>query len=124
MQGGAGISGRYRHKRSRLIRTGEFAHMHYKGKKGFTPVSASKDPGRTMNLWQLSGLVDRLVAEKKAQLAGERVVVNLTELGFRKLLGSGSVSRPVQVKVDECSEGAAKKLKDAGGELVTATADK
>jgi len=98
--------------------------MHYKGKKGFTPVSASKDPGRTMNLWQLSGLVDRLVAEKKAQLAGDRVMVNLTELGFRKLLGSGSISRPVQVKVDECSEGAARKLKEAGGELVTATADK
>src|SRR5208337_2276883 len=67
MQGGAGISGRYRHKRSRLIRTGEFAHMHYKGKKGFTPVSASKDPGRTMDLWQLSGLVDKLVAEKNGQ---------------------------------------------------------
>lgn len=124
MQGGAGISGRYRHKRSCLIRTGEFAHMHYKGKKGFTPVSASKDPGRTLDLWQLSGLVDKLVAEKKAQLAGERVVVDLKELGFRKLLGSGSISRPVQVKVDECSEGAAKKLKEAGGELVTATADK
>ena len=84
MQGGAGISGRYRHKRSRLIRTGEFAHMHYKGKKGFTPVSASKDPGRTMDLWQLSGLVDKLVAEKKAQLTGEKVVVDLKELGFQE----------------------------------------
>jgi len=96
--------------------------MHYKGKKGFTPVSASKDPGRTIDLWQLSGLVDKLVAEKKAQLTGEKVIVDLKELGFRKLLGSGSISRPVQVKVDKCSEGAAKKLKEAGGELVTATA--
>jgi large subunit ribosomal protein L15 len=95
--------------------------MHYKGKKGFTPVSASKDQGRTLNLWQLSGLVDKLVADKKAQLTGEKVVVDLTQLGFRKLLGDGSISRPVQVRVDECSEGAAKKLKEAGGELVSTT---
>ena len=92
--------------------------MHYKGKKGFTPVSASKDPGRTLNLFQLSALVDRLVADKKAQQAGDKVVVDLKELGFRKLLGMGSISRAVQVKVEECSEGAAKKLKEAGGELV------
>jgi ribosomal protein L15 len=94
--------------------------MHYKGKKGFTPVSASRKPGRTLNLLQLSSLVDSLVAEKKAQLVGDKVVVDLKELGFSKLLGAGSISRPVQVKVDECSEGAAKKLKDAGGELLNA----
>jgi large subunit ribosomal protein L15 len=94
--------------------------MHYKGKKGFTPVAPVKDEGRTMNLIQLSVLVDRLTAEKKAQLAGEKVVIDLTELGYRKLLGAGSISRPVQVKVDKCSEAAAKKLKEAGGELVNA----
>ena len=120
MQGGSGQSGRYRHKRSRLIRTGEFANMHYKGKKGFTAVAPTKDEGRTMNLIQLSSLVDRLTSENKAQLAGDKVVVDLRELGFRKLLGAGSISRAVQVKVDECSEAAAKKLKEAGGELVNA----
>ena len=120
MQGGSGQSGRYRHKRSRLIRTGEFANMHYEGKKGFTPVAPTKDEGRTMNLIQLSSLVDRLTSENKAQLAGDKVVVDLRELGFRKLLGAGSISRAVQVKVDECSEAAAKKLKEAGGELVNA----
>jgi len=93
--------------------------MHYKGKKGFTPVSASKDLGGVLNLFQLSTLVDNLVAEKKAQLVGDKVVVDLEELGFRKLLGGGSISRAVQVKVDKCSESAEKKLKQAGGELVS-----
>jgi large subunit ribosomal protein L15 len=92
--------------------------MHYKGKKGFTPVSASKELGGVLNLFQLSSLVDRLVAEKRAQLVGDKVVVDLKELGFRKLLGGGAISRAVQVKVDECSEGAEKKLREAGGELV------
>jgi len=120
MRGGSGISGRYRHKRSLLIRTGEFANMHYKGKKGFTPVSAAKDQGRTLNLIQLSGLIDRLTAENKIQTAGDKIVVDLKELGFRKLLGAGSISRAIQVKIDRCSESAAKKLKEAGGELLTA----
>ena len=71
-----------------------------------------------MNLFQLSDLVDRLVADKKAQLVGDKVVVDLDELGFRKLLGAGAIARPVQVKVEACSESAAKKLKEAGGELV------
>jgi large subunit ribosomal protein L15 len=98
--------------------------MHYKGKKGFTPVNPVKAEGRTLNLIQLSILVDRLALEKKAQLVGDRVAVDLKELGFRKLLGTGSISRAVQVKVDECSETAAKKLKEAGGELVnSATAE-
>jgi large subunit ribosomal protein L15 len=92
--------------------------MHYKGKKGFTSVSASKELGAVLNLFQLSSLVDGLVAENRAQLVGDRVVVDLKELGFRKLLGGGAISRAVQVKVDQCSEAAEKKLKEAGGELV------
>jgi len=98
--------------------------MHYAGKKGFIPVSPKKDDGRTLNLWQLSGIVDKLVAEKNEQPAGDKVFVDLKQLGFRKLLGAGSISRAVQVKVDECSEGAAKKLKDAGGEHINTTAAK
>ena len=121
MRGGSGIAGRYRHKRSRLIRTGEYSNMHYAGKKGFTSIAEMRPRGRTLNLWQLSELVDKLVAGKKAQPAGEKVVLDLKELGFKKLLGTGSISRAVQVKVDECSESALKKIREAGGEAVLAT---
>jgi large subunit ribosomal protein L15 len=98
--------------------------MHYKGKKGFTAVAPLKSEGRTLNLIQLSSMIDRLTSEKKAQMAGDRIAVDLKELGFRKLLGAGSISRAVQVKVDECSESAAKKLKEAGGELVKTSTTK
>ena len=92
--------------------------MHYAGKKGFTPISAKKHFGRTLNLWQLAEIVDKLVAEKKAQLAGEKVLVDLKKLGYEKLLGAGAVSRAIQVNV-ECTETAAKKLKEAGGEVLS-----
>jgi large subunit ribosomal protein L15 len=121
MRGGSGDTGRYRHKKSRLIRTGEFVHMHYAGKKGFISVAQKKPAGRTLNLWQLGEMVEALVSEKKAQLVGQKVVVDLKQLGYKKLLGTGSIARAVQVKVDHCSEGALKKLKDAGGDAVLAT---
>jgi len=95
--------------------------MHYAGKKGFTSIAEMRPRGKTLNLWQLSELVDKLVAGKKAQPAGEKVVLDLKELGFKKLLGTGSISRAVQVKVDECSESALKKIREAGGEAVLAT---
>jgi large subunit ribosomal protein L15 len=121
MQGGRGRAGRYRHKRSRLIRDKEFFEMHYVGKKGFTSIAGKKRAKKALNLLQLSEMIDRLVAEKKAQLEGQRVIVDLGELGFAKLLGAGSISIAVQVKVDECSESALKKIKEAGGDAILST---
>lgn len=118
MRGGFGDSGRYRHKRSRLIREKEFVGMKYVGKKGFTSIAQKKHAGRTLNLWQLSEMVDKLVFEKRAQFENQKVVVDLGQLGFKKLLGIGPISRAVQVKIDQCSEGALKKIKEAGGDAV------
>jgi large subunit ribosomal protein L15 len=121
MRGGSGDSGRYRHKKSRLIRNKEFVNMHYVGKKGFMSVQQRQDQGEILNLTQLSALVDKLVSEKKAQMEGQKVAVDLGQLGVRKLLGMGSISRAVSVKVDQCSESAVKKLKEAGGEVLLST---
>lgn len=117
-RGGFGRAGRYRHKRSRLIRTGEFKNLHYAGKKGFVSIAQKRPSGRTLNLWQLSAMMDKLVTEKKAQLAGEKIIIDLKQIGVRKLLGTGSISRAVQVTVGECSESALKKIKDAGGDAI------
>ena len=92
--------------------------MHYAGKKGFTSLSHMRPPKRTLNLWQLSAIADKLASDKKTHPSVEKIVVDLGQLGFKKLLGTGSISRPVQVKVDECSEGALKKIRDAGGDAI------
>jgi large subunit ribosomal protein L15 len=118
MRGGFGNAGRYRHKKSRLIRNKEFVHMHYVGKKGFISVSQKQGEIKALNLRQLSAMVDRLVSQKKAKMEDQKVVVDLGEMGFEKLLGMGSISRAVRVKVDKCSASAVRKLKEAGGEAV------
>jgi large subunit ribosomal protein L15 len=121
MRGGFGDSGRYRHKKSRLIRNKEFVHMHYVGKKGFISVKQRQKQGKVLNLGQLSAIVDKVVSEKKAQMEDQKVAVDLSQLGFSKLLGAGSISRAVRVKVGQCSESALKKLKEAGGEALVSS---
>jgi large subunit ribosomal protein L15 len=118
MRGGFGNAGRYRHKKSRLIRNKEFVHMHYVGKKGFISIPQKQRERKALNLGQLSAMVDRLVSEKKAQIEDQKVSIDLGQLGFKKLLGMGSISRAVRVRVDQCSESALKKLKEAGGEAL------
>jgi large subunit ribosomal protein L15 len=95
--------------------------MHYVGKKGFHSVAEKRHVGKALkalNLWQLSDMVEKLVDAKTAQMENQKVVVDLSQMGYRKLLGLGSISRAVQVKVDHCSEGALKKIKEAGGDAV------
>jgi len=113
MRGGFGQAGRFRHKKSRVIRNKEFI-----GKIGFVSVAQKRRSGEVVNLWQLSEMVEKLMSEKKAQIQDQRVVIDLGQLGIRKLLGTGSVSKPLLVKVDRCSESATQKIKDAGGEVL------
>jgi len=92
--------------------------MHYVGKKGFTSIANKRGVGKALNIGQLAAMIDSLISEKKAEVAGQKVSVDLGQLGFRKLLGSGTISRAVSAKVDQCSESALEKLKKAGGDAI------
>ena len=45
--------------------------------------------------------------------------INLTEMGYDKLLGKGSISRAINITVSEASAGAVKKIEEAGGTVST-----
>ena len=55
----------------------------------------------------------------KKQPKGTKISVNLTEMGFDKLLGEGKITLPISVRVSSCSQSAARKIKEAGGEILT-----
>jgi len=119
MRGGFGRAGRYRHKRSRLIRTKEYSDMRYAGKKGFISVAQKQRRERAINLIQLTGLIAALTRENRLKTENNMPMVDLQELGYAKLLGTGSISQAVRVKVGRCSESALRKLKEAGGDAMT-----
>ncbi len=82
----------------------------YFGKHGFTSPQSLKRHEKTLNLQKLQELSNTLPTQK----------IDLTSLGYTKLLGTGKITNPLTVTVATCSKTAAEKIKQAGGEIITA----
>jgi large subunit ribosomal protein L15 len=82
----------------------------YFGKNGFTSPQSLHRHENTINLKKL---------EEIAQTSqGEKPQINLTALGYTKLLGTGKVTKPLTVQVSSYSKSAVEKIKKAGGEIL------
>jgi len=116
MLGGHGKVGRFRHKKSAVIR--------YKielGRKRLLPRLERKDRLVT----SVGQLEDMLTHPKYARAVSEhegKKLLDLRSLGYSKLLGSGKIQGPVVVRVDEFSKSAARKIEAAGGQIEKPTA--
>ena len=89
----------------------------YFGKKGFTSPKSLKRKENAINLKKLNELSQKLSVEKEKG----KLHLDLTSLGYTKLLGTGSISKPLIVNVASCSKSAAEKIKEAGGQVLTAS---
>jgi large subunit ribosomal protein L15 len=83
----------------------------YFGKKGFTSRQSLKRRENTINITQLSQLpVENGTAH-----------IDLTSMGYTKLLGTGKIAKPLTITVAACSKTAAEKVEKAGGKILTAS---
>ena len=83
----------------------------YFGKKGFTSRQSLMRKENTINIAQLSELpLEAGVAQ-----------VDLTSMGYTKLLGTGKITKPLTITVAACSKTAAEKVEKAGGKILTAS---
>lgn len=117
-RGGRGVAGRKKHGKSYILR-----YMpDYFGKHGFKrPLCLIRKP-RTINLKQLDQAIDKLLEEKAAEKKEKQIFVNLTKLGYDKLLGNGMLTRgPLVVTISKFSKTASKKVEAAGGKIVQDT---
>lgn len=85
----------------------------YFGKKGFTPRGLSKKTN-AINVGALGELAEKISAEKREG----KLFLDLEKLGYDKLLGLGRITKPTLVKVASFSETAAKKIEEAGGQIL------
>ena len=99
-RGGYGIAGLKKHKRFYMIK---YAPTHF-GKHGFTSHKPNK---KYINISDLEKFILQGMTE-----------INLVELGFNKLLSKGVINTPIKIIVNEASEKAVKKIKEAGGEII------
>ncbi|ENN96563.1 50S ribosomal protein L15P [Methanocaldococcus villosus KIN24-T80] len=111
-RGGRGMSGGFDHMWTWVIKYDPERF----GKYGFSRHPSLVKDYETINVGELEELI--LKNPDKFEKEGEKYIVDLTKLGYEKLLGRGKISIPVVVKVVEVSERAREKIEAAGGEVV------
>ena len=94
--------GRHKHLWSKVVTS----EPNYFGKHGFTSPQSLHKIEKTINLHRLD-------------LMAQGTEINLTELGYTKLLGSGKITKPLTIQVQTYSKSAAQKVQDAGGKIVS-----
>jgi|SRR5579885_3144717 large subunit ribosomal protein L15 len=102
-RGGHGNAGLHKHKWTYTVK---YEPEHF-GRDPFKPPNQSK-PSRWINV----GMLDQISSGKRK--------LNLTELGYKKLLGSGNVSLPYEIIVESYTERAKAKVEKAGGKILEA----
>lgn len=90
------------------------------GKTGFKRPQSIIKKDNTINVSQIDAMIPRLLLEGKAfrPEEGEPIVINLDELGYTKVLGSGDLSYPLKVITEKASERAISKIEAQGGSVV------
>ena len=88
----------------------------YFGKHGFTSPQSLRRNENVINIASLDEL-----AAKHATAQEPQPTLDLTSLGYAKLLGTGKVKKALTIKVTSCSKSAAEKIKKAGGQVLTAS---
>jgi large subunit ribosomal protein L15 len=94
--------GRHKHLWSQVVTS----EPNYFGKHGFTSPQSLHTEVKIINLSKL----DQLTEGSK---------INLTELGYTKLLGTGKLTKPLTIQVASYSKSAAEKVAQAGGKIIT-----
>ena len=112
-RGGVGNAGSFTH---RFISTYK-ENPRYFGMHGFKRAPELIEKKKTINLGEIQDRLPSLVEKGIAKEENGTYVVDLTSMGVDKLLGSGSVSKPMKLIVDEASERAIEKVKSSGGEV-------
>ena len=116
-RGGRGNAGRGKksdHRKQMFIVRGIFL-----GHKGFAFHGAKKDI-RSINVEDVQSRLESWLKEGKVEKKEGIYVVDGARIGFEKILGAGNVRSKLRV-IAQCSQKAAEKIKNAGGEVVAPT---
>ncbi|MBM5805369.1 MAG: 50S ribosomal protein L15 [Candidatus Verstraetearchaeota archaeon] len=112
-RGGFGKAGLHKHKWSW---TTKYGSDHF-GKDGFVRPTAVTHEVKAINVGALSSLIQGKVLKQDEK---GRAVLDLSTLGYDKVLGSGKIGFSLVVKAPHITELAKKKISEAGGEAVLA----
>jgi len=112
--GGRGGKGKAGGRKHFWIRTVKYEKERYQ-KIGFLPPSAKKPKAATINVGELEDLALKVIGDYGVKGGNE---LDLKSLGIVKLLGRGSVSVSLNVKVAYATMSAQEKIEEAGGSII------
>lgn len=89
------------------------------GKHGFKrPLSTVKDV-TIVNAGEIDEAIEQLVTDGFAEKKGDVFHIDLANIGIRKVLGGGKVTRPLSIIANEFSSTAKQKIQDAKGNAIS-----
>ena len=113
-RGGKGMAGSKKHHYIKVM----IENPNYFGKHGFKRPQNLTETISTINVGELDEAADRLVERGIATMKGKRYQIDLSKLGVDKVLGSGKVTKKMDLTgVLDISTRAKEKILDIGGTL-------
>ncbi|NHI83023.1 MAG: 50S ribosomal protein L15 [Candidatus Thorarchaeota archaeon] len=113
-RGGKGNAGSKKHHYIKVVQE----DPRYFGKWGFKRPQKLQDNKRAVNIGDIDKAADRLTEAGKATKKGKKYTIDVTSLDIDKILGSGKVTKPLDlVGVKECSSRAQEKIVAKGGSI-------
>ncbi|MET1159419.1 MAG: uL15 family ribosomal protein [Thermoprotei archaeon] len=113
-RGGFGAAGMHKHKWTWVVKYAP----NWFGKHGFTQPPETRYGVYAINVGELDEIAHKLLLENKVVKENNKIVLNVIEMGYNKVLGRGKVTLPLKVIAREVTESAKKKIEEAGGEVV------
>ena len=113
LRGGRGNAGCHKTKRIMYERVGRVWGAH-----GFKRPQTVVSANNTINIKTIEEKADSWVEKGLATKKGKVISINLQEMGFDKLLGSGTANRAYKLTINAASAKAVEKTEAAGGEVI------
>ncbi|WP_297068980.1 uL15 family ribosomal protein [Thermococcus sp.] len=118
-KGGKGMAGTGKRKDQKWTWVIKYAPDRL-GKRGFHRPKAVMYTSQTMNLSDIEENLQLFLDSGIAYEEEGKLVVDTTQIGIDKVLGSGRINRPLVVKAYYVTPKAEEKIKAAGGEVLLA----
>jgi large subunit ribosomal protein L15 len=114
-RGGRGKAGTTKHKQ---IAT-RMKDPNYCGKIGFSRHKSISKRAKALNLSDIERVFDKWLGKGAIKKDKEVYVLDITSLGYDKVLGGGRVNHKLQITSESFSKSARKKIEEAGGKAIT-----
>jgi len=118
-KGGKGMAGTGKRKNTKWTWTIKYAPDHL-GKRGFHRPKAVQYTSNAINLSDIDENLTLFLDMGVAYEEEGKIIVDTTQLGVDKVLGTGRLSRPIVVKAYYVTPKAEEKIKAVGGEVLLA----